>query len=246
MTAVVTGAGRGIGRAIAVRLSHDGWDVALTARSVGELTETAALCRGRTAIVAGDIAAPEFVKILAQKVETALNPIDLLVNNAGAPGPLGPFWENDPAEWWRCLEVNLRGPMLCCREFLIGMMARRTGRIINVVSGAASQPFADMSAYVASKTALMRLTEQLALELGPYGIKAFSIRPGFVRTRMVEEARGRLSLIQRMLDEHMENGPEAPADLVAILASGRADALNGRLCSVEEDIEAIIRRANAR
>ncbi|HLK65007.1 MAG TPA: SDR family oxidoreductase [Bryobacteraceae bacterium] len=243
MTALVTGAGRGIGRAIAQRLSQDGWAVAITARSEGEIEETAKLCAGSTATFAGDIAEPAFVQRLVQHVEHALGPISLLVNNAGSGGPFGPFWETDPAEWWRCQEVNLRGPMLCCREVLPGMVVRSSGRIVNVVSGAACQAYPDMSAYVASKTALLRFSEQLAVELKPHGVSVFPIRPGLVRTRMVEEGRHQLPFIQKMLDDGLEVAPEVVASLVATLASGQADALSGRLFQVREDLDSVLRQA---
>jgi NAD(P)-dependent dehydrogenase (short-subunit alcohol dehydrogenase family) len=242
MISVVTGAGRGIGRAIALRLSQDG-PVAITARSADQLDETAKLAAGRMMVVPGDIADGAFVKRLVEQVREGLGEIDLLVNNAGAGGPFGLFWENDPEDWWRCQEVNLRGPMLCCREVLPGMIARKAGRIVNVVSGAGCQAFPDMSAYVASKTALIRFSEQLAQEVQPYGVSVFPLRPGLVRTAMAEEARGRLPFLQKLLDDGMDVAPEVPADLVAALASGRADALSGRLFSVGEDLEGIVRRA---
>jgi NAD(P)-dependent dehydrogenase (short-subunit alcohol dehydrogenase family) len=132
--------------------------------------------------------------------------------------------------------------MLCCREILPGMIARKAGRIINVVSGAGCQPFADMSAYVTSKTALIRFSEQLAIELQPYAVSVFSIRPGIVRTAMVEDSRHRLPFVQKLLDDGLEVTPDVVANLVLFLASGRADALSGRLFSVDEDVEEIVRR----
>jgi NAD(P)-dependent dehydrogenase (short-subunit alcohol dehydrogenase family) len=180
---------------------------------------------------------------LVRHVEETLGDIGMLVNNAGTGGPFGRFWENDPEDWWRCLEVNLRGPMMCCREVLPGMIARKAGRIVNVVSGAGCQAFTDMSAYVASKTALIRFSEQLALEARPHGVSVFPLRPGLVRTAMSEQARGRLPFIQKLFDDGMEVAPEVVADLVATLASGRADALSGRLVTVREDLEAMVRQA---
>ena len=85
--------------------------------------------------LAGDVADPVAVKALVQEVEAKLGAIDLLVNNAGTGAPLALFWETDPEAWWRCQEVNLRGPMLCCRAVLPGMIRRRAGRIVNVASG---------------------------------------------------------------------------------------------------------------
>jgi NAD(P)-dependent dehydrogenase (short-subunit alcohol dehydrogenase family) len=241
--ALVTGAGRGIGRGIALGLSKAGWAVAVTARSAIELDETVHLASGPMLAVAADIAEPGDVRGMIRRVDAGLGPIDLLVNNAGMGGPLGLFWETDPVEWWRNQEVNLRGPMLCCREIVPGMIARKRGRIINVVSGAGNQPYPDLSAYVASKTALIRFSEQLALEAAPHGVSVFPIRPGMVRTKMLEESRQRLPFIQEGLDRGLEVTPEAVADLVLTLASGRADALSGRLFSVYENVEEMVRQA---
>jgi NAD(P)-dependent dehydrogenase (short-subunit alcohol dehydrogenase family) len=243
MVALVTGGGRGIGRGIALGLAKAGWAVAVTARSTGELAETAKLSERRMVAVAADMADPAAVTGMIRRVEQELGPIELLVNNAGMGGPLGPFSGSDPAEWWRNQEVNLRGPMLCCREILPGMIARKAGRIINVVSGAGCQAFPDLSAYVVSKTALLRFSEQLALELAPHGVSVFPIRPGVVRTKMVEESRHRLAFVQQLLDRGLDVTPDVVAGLVLALASGRADALSGRLFSVGEDVDEIVRRA---
>jgi 3-oxoacyl-[acyl-carrier protein] reductase len=243
VVALVTGGGRGIGRGIALGLSNAGWAVAVTARSANELDETVRLAAGRMVAVAADIGEPAEVSAMIRRVEAELGAVDLLVNNAGMADPLGLFWETDPVEWWRNQEVNVRGPMLCCREILPGMIARKSGRIINIASGAGCQPFPEMSAYVVSKTALIRFSEQLAVEASPHGVSVFPIRPGIVRTKMLEESRHRLPFIQEALDRGRDVAPEASSCLVLALASGRADALSGRLFSVDENVGEIIRRA---
>jgi NAD(P)-dependent dehydrogenase (short-subunit alcohol dehydrogenase family) len=243
MVALVTGGGRGIGRGIAHSLAKQGWDVAVTARSAAQLSETAKLAEGRVIPVPADVSDRASVKALVRSVEFMLGPVNLLVNNAGTAGPLGPFWECNPDDWWRCQEVNLRGPMLCCRELVPGMIARQAGRIINVVSGAGTRAYPDMSAYVASKTALIRFSEQLALELKPHGISVFPIMPGVVRTAMLEEARKHLPFVQKLLDDGREITPDVVAGLILTLASGVADSLSGRLFSVDDNVEEIVRRA---
>ncbi len=243
MVALVTGAGRGIGRAIALALAKNGWQVAAAARSADELDETVSLAEGRMLAAPADVSDPASIAALVRRVESELGPVSLLVNNAGMGTPLGPFWENDPAEWWRCQEVNLRGPMLLSRAIVPGMLARRSGRIVNVSSGAGSAPFQDLSAYVVSKTALIRFSEQLALELKPHGVSVFPIRPGVVRTRMLEESRTQLPFVQQFLDRGVDVPPEVPAALVVKLASGCADALSGRLLSIDDDIDDLVRRA---
>lgn len=215
----------------------------VTARSADQLSETVRLAEGRVIAVPADVSDRASVKALVRSAEYMAGPVDLLVNNAATGGPFGPFWESNPEAWWRCQEVNLRGPMLCCRELAPGMIARQAGRIINVVSGAGVQAFPDMSSYVVSKTALIRLSEQLALELKPHGISVFPIRPGLVRTAMAEEAREKLPYIQKLFDEGREVTPDVVANLVLTLASGIADSLSGRLFSVDDNVEQIVRRA---
>ena len=243
MVALITGGGRGIGRGIALGLAAEGWRVAVTARSADQLAETARLAGGGMLAIPGDIADPAAVDRIVAETGEKLGPIDLLVNNAGAGGPFDSFWKTDPEEWWRCQEVNVRGPMLCCRAVLPGMVARRSGRIVNMASGAGVHPFAGMSAYVASKTALVRFSEQLAVELEGLGVSVFPIRPGTVRTVMVEKARHSIPVIQKILDEGRDVTPEVVARLVLTLAAGRADALSGRLFSFDDDIDAIVAQA---
>lgn len=242
-SALVTGGGRGIGQGIALGLVRAGMRVAVTARSADQLAETVALAGGDAIAVAADVADPAAVRAMVEEVERRIGPVNLLVNNAGIAGPYGPIWESDPDAWWRCIEVNLRGPYLCCREVLPGMIARRSGRIVNVASGAGVFAIPDMSAYVAGKTALVRLSEQLALEAAPYGVKVFPIRPGVVRTAMAEEGRQRIPFVQKVLDEGLDVTPQVVADLVLYLASGKADALSGRLFYVNDDVEAMVRQA---
>jgi NAD(P)-dependent dehydrogenase (short-subunit alcohol dehydrogenase family) len=201
MVALVTGGGRGIGQGIALRLAKEGWAVAVTGRSADQLQETRRQgegFEGQVVAIPADVSRPDSVKEMVRQVEETLGHISLLVNNAGTCGPLGPFWENDANHWWHCQEVNLRGPMLCCREVLPGMVARNHGRIINIASLAGGQPVPEISAYVISKTALIRFSEQLAQELQPYAVKVFAIHPGAVRTAMVEEARHKIPLIQQL------------------------------------------------
>ena len=243
MTALVTGGGRGIGQGVALRLAKAGWHVAIAARTPRQLDETVALGDGKMISVTADVADPHAVRDMVREVEQRLGPISLLVNNAGTPGPLTPFWENDPEEWWRCQEVNLRGPMLCCREVAPGMIARRQGRILNVVSGAGYRAIPNLGAYAVSKAALIRFSEQLALELAPHGISVFPIRPGLVRTEMVEQARASVPLVQKLLDDGLANTPDDVADLVLFLAAGSADALSGCVFSVKEDWQAMVRQA---
>lgn len=188
-TAVVTGAGRGIGRAIAKAFAEQGCDVALVARTVDELEETAAAVRetGRTALVcACDVTSPGAVRTMAAQAEERFGKIDLLVNNAGY-ACFKPFMELTLEEWQRTLEVNLTGIFLCTQAIVPGMIAQRRGRIINLSSVSGLRPIPRQSAYCASKHGVNGLTTTLAMELKPYGIRVHAICPGGVPTRLTEE-----------------------------------------------------------
>src|ERR1700741_212445 len=149
--AIVTGRGRGIGRAIAQALAQQGAAVTVTARSGEQLAETVALITaagGRAIAVTADVTDPHAVKRVVTETEQQLGPVDLLVNNAGSASALGPLWEVDPEDWWHDVTVNLRGTLLCTHAVLPGMLTRRRGRIINMASlsgipsrsGSSSQP----------------------------------------------------------------------------------------------------------
>jgi NAD(P)-dependent dehydrogenase (short-subunit alcohol dehydrogenase family) len=249
--ALVTGGGRGIGRAIAVSLAQAGAAVAVLARSADQLADAVAriIAAGGDAFAyPADVTDRAAVEAAVAAVERGLGPIDLLVNNAGVSGPVGPLAECDPDEWWRCVEVNLRGPLLCSRAVLPGMLARRRGRIVNVASGAGTRAIPHLSAYVTAKAALIRLTENLAAEVQGTGVSVFAIQPGTVRTAMAEavlrseEARRWLPWFAAMFAEGQDNSPERAGRLVVLLASGRVDALSGRFLAVEWDVEGLVRR----
>jgi NAD(P)-dependent dehydrogenase (short-subunit alcohol dehydrogenase family) len=251
--AVVTGGGRGIGRAIAIGLASAGASVAVVARSEDQINETVGLIAqagGRAVAVPVDVSDPEAVERMVREIERALGPATLLVSNAGLAGPIGPTWEAEPGGWWRCLEVNLRAPMLCSRAVLRGMVARGCGRIINVASGAGTFAVPHLGAYVTSKKALIRFTEVLAAEVVEYGIKTFAIEPGTVGTAMAEsvlgseEGRRWIPWFRDIFEQGRDVGPEHAARLVTLLASGRVDALSGRFFTVAADVLGLAERAH--
>lgn len=250
--AVVTGGGRGIGRAIAQALAAAGATVAVLSRSANELEQTVALIRdagGKAHAHAVDISDSEGVRKTISELRGTLGPVDILVNNAGMIGPLGPFWQNDIDAWWRAMDVNLRGHLLCTHAVLPEMISRRRGRIVNVSSGAGTAPIANLSSYVASKTALIRFTENLAAETKPHGVSVFAIAPGTVRTAMAEysanspEGQKWIPWFRRLFDEGIAVPPERAAQLVLALVSGIADALSGRFISVMDDLKLILENA---
>ena len=247
--ALITGGGRGIGRAIAEELAAAGAAVAVLARSADELNETVRriASRGHKAVAySADVTDASAVRKTVETVEATLGSIDVLVNNAGTPKPLLPFVETEPEEWWQGMQVNMLGPVICTRFVLPAMVSRRRGRIINISSGGGTYAIPYFSSYVCSKTALIRFTECLAIECEPYGISVFSISPGTVKTAMAEyslnspEGKKWLPWFRRFFDEGATVPPERPAKLVAQLASGIADKLSGRFLSIYDDIENLV------
>jgi NAD(P)-dependent dehydrogenase (short-subunit alcohol dehydrogenase family) len=251
--AIITGGGRGIGRAMALALAKAGAAVAVVARTEDQLAETVAMIEqagGQAIAITTDVTDRQAVEQMVHEVEQQLGPVALLVNNAGAGEPGGPVWEVDPDRWWHVLDVNLRGPFLCSRAVLPGMIARRQGRIINTASSAGLKAMTYMSAYVTSKTALVRLTENLAAETAEHGISIFAIHPGTVRTAMWETALASPQLdrwkpgLRRTFERGRDIAPDRAANLVTFLASGKADALSGCFISVREDVNQMVQRAD--
>ena len=248
--AVVTGGGRGIGRAIAATLSEAGMTTAVLARSASEIAETARgieQAGGRARPFAADVTDAAAVGRAFQEIERSLGSVVVLVNNAAIPGPIGPFWETDADQWWRTLDVNLRGGMLCARAVLPGMISRRKGRIINIASSAL--PVAYFSSYATSKAALVRFTETIAAEVKPHRISMFAVGPGTVRTPMAEhslrspDGQRWLPWFKRIFDQGLDVPAERSARLVLELASGRADSLSGRFISIRDDLDSLLRNA---
>lgn len=189
-SAFITGAGRGIGKGIALAFAREGCDIAAVARTASEVEETAKEVQalGRKALALQcDVADNDAVSGSVETTLAELGKIDILVNNAGY-ACFKPFVELETEEWQRTLDVNLTGPALCIRAVLPSMIERRSGRIINISSVAGLKPIADQSAYCASKYGLNGLTKTLALELREYGIAVHAICPGGVDTRLSREA----------------------------------------------------------
>jgi len=251
--ALVTGASRGLGQAFAVGLAKAGMSVGITARTSPDLAETLRLIEaqsGKGIAVPADVTDGKAIPELVERIEKDLGPIDLLVNNAGMGEPFGPTWETDPEEWWRCQEVNLRGPMLCASAMLRRMVPRKRGRIINIASGAGARSLPYMSAYVTSKAALIRFSEVLADEVRPHGIALFAIQPGSVRTRMAEQilsasaGKNWFPWLEQVYERGDNVTPEPATRLILFLASGAADALSGRFFNIAEDPQDVVERAD--
>ena len=184
--ALVTGAGKGIGRAIALALAAEGVNVGLLARTESQLQEVADEVRKlgvKTTIVAADVADRPAVEQAVEKVKKELGPIDILINNAGI-GTFGKFLEMEPAEWEKIIQVNLMGVYYTTRAVLPEMIERQTGDIINISSTAGQRGAAVTSAYSASKFAVMGLTESLMQEVRKHNIRVSALTPSTVATEL--------------------------------------------------------------
>ncbi|TQS45298.1 SDR family NAD(P)-dependent oxidoreductase [Cryptosporangium phraense] len=182
-TALITGAGNGLGRAFATALDARGVRTVLTGRRREPLEETRALL-GNARVATVDVASPESVAALAD--ELADEEISILVNNAGVPGPVKPLTEIEPDEWDDVFAVNVRGIYLVCRAFLPPMVARGAGDVINLSSVSGKRPLANRTPYTASKMAVIGLSNTLGAEVGTAGVRVNTLSPGPVRGPRME------------------------------------------------------------
>ena len=228
-TVLITGAGRGIGRSIALRFAEEGARVAVVARTESELSETERLIRGvgaRSLCLPGDITVRGTAEGMAARTEAELGPIDVLVNNAGV-FRVQPFLEMSPEEWELVLSTNLTGAVNFCRAVLPAMVRRRRGRIVNVSSIHGIRGDANLSAHSATKFALIGLTQSLAREFRGDNIAVNAVCPGSVESR-VEESDA--SLRGSPLEEKL--WPRDVAGTVLFLASDDAAAITGSALEV--------------
>ena len=188
-TAVVTGAGSGVGRAVALRFAGAGWNVALIGRRVEALTETAALgAADRMGVFPCDVSSWESVAAMGTAVLGRFGEVDVLVNGAGTNVPRRSFELLSLDDWHQVLATNLHGAYYCVRAFLPGMRERRTGTIVNINSdvGKMARDLAGV-AYVSSKFALTGLTQQINAEQRGHGVRACSIFPRDVNTPLLDK-----------------------------------------------------------
>ena len=244
--AIITGAGRGIGQAIAQAYAREGARLVLAARSQTELEQTAAEIAktGAQAIaVPTDVTDLAQAERLASAALTRFGRIDLLVNNAGISGPVGPLQDNDIAQWAETISVNLTGTFLVCRAVIPVMLKQGGGKIINLSGAGAANAWSNLSAYCASKAAVVRLTEVLAQELAPNNIAVNALGPGSVHTSMWDKmtrdaARAGADFIHQLGLQVTSGGGasiDQCAELAVWLASQESDNLTGRLISATTD-----------
>ena len=249
--ALVTGGGRGIGRAVAIALAEAGASVAVTARTEEQVEETVRMIQaagGTAGAFPADVSDPKTVERLVGDVTAHFGPVDLLVNNAGLSGPPGRDWEHDSERWWYVISVNVRGPYLLSRAVIPGMIERGRGRIVNVLGSSSYLASPYNSAYTTSKAALYSLTRSLAAATEEYGISVFNYGPGLVRTELTEYMAGpemprpAAEAMASALETELRIEPEVSAEGVVYIASGKADAASGRYLDVRWGIEEMVAR----
>ncbi len=235
--ALITGAGRGIGRALSIEFARHEAAVVCAARTSADLDETASLVRqagGKCLAVPTDVSDPSQVQRLVDQAIERFGQIDVLFNNAACIPVISGLWEVDADAWWEELMVNLRGPMLCCRAVLPHMMSRNAGVVINM-SGGTSIP--GRTSYCCSKAALNKMTELLAkeLEAAKSAVVAFGMSPGLVKTRRtLVEATSPQGIqwnpaTKRAFDAGQDRPPEDCARVTLHLLSRPGAKLNGKM-----------------
>jgi NAD(P)-dependent dehydrogenase (short-subunit alcohol dehydrogenase family) len=236
-TALITGASRGLGRAIADALRHAGADVALCACHAF----TVAAGESKTTTHVADLSDPDVPKTLIDEVLAAHGRIDILVNNAAVQGPIGSFDSVDFTRWQSVFNVNLFAPARLC-QLAIPQMRQRGGKIINLSGGGAASPRPHVSAYGSSKCALVRFSETLAVELKSDRIDVNAVAPGPMNTRMLDEVleagQSAAPLEFDAAEKRKRDGgvpPGKAAELVTFLASPASDGITGRLISAVWD-----------
>ncbi len=249
--AVVTGASRGLGRRIAVRLAKESAAVALLARNEAALEDTRreiAAAGARALVVHVDLAKPESVMHVKDVIERDLGVSSILVNAAGVFGPIDLIKDSDPAAWIETIMVNTIGSYLTCRAFVGGMIDSGWGRIVNVTSAAALHaPGPVNSAYGTSKAALNQFTRHLASELKGTGVTANVIHPGDVKTDMWAEIKAASERLGTIADAYVKwaswveetggDDPEKSADLVANLMRDDAAGVNGQFLWIKDGLQ---------
>jgi len=247
--AIVTGASQGLGQAIAKAYVAAGASVLMCARSHAPLDEA----RADVAAIAGsgqqvesiadDVSSEADVKTVATRAFSMFPQVHILVNNAGVYGPMGTSETVDWDAWVRAMEINVYGSVLPCRALVPHFKAHRYGKIIQISGGGATNPLPRISSYAASKAAIVRFVESLALEVREFRIDVNSIAPGLLNTRLLDEvlAAGPDAVgpefYKRMTQGKAEGGTplERPAALAVYLGSAESDGITGRLLSAVWD-----------
>ena len=252
--AVVTGAGRGLGRAVATALAERGHPIVGVARDAAALADTADRIHaagGRMLSRPADVADPDAVEELAAFVHEQLGPPSILINAAGVYGPIAMIRDIDPRAWVQTVMIDAVAPFLTTRQFVGGMVDAGWGRIVNVTSAASLHPPGPLnSAYGTAKVALNQLTRHLAAEIAGSGVTANVIHPGDVKTAMWKDIRDRVVQMgpeadaykqwAAWVDETGGDPPEKAVALVLRLTGDEGADINGQFCWVDDPLQAPI------
>ncbi len=236
-TALVTGAGRGIGAATAIALASNGAAVGVGVRRFEDGEQVAAAIEsagGRALPVLCDVADPNSVDDAVAAVTRGLGAIDVLVSNAGSIQPIARLAEAPRAEWLRTIEINLIGAFHCLHAVLPGMVERGSGVVVHLLSGAAYKPLEGWSAYCASKAGLSMLTRSLHEEYAGQGIRSIGFSPGLVDTGMQAEIRqSGVNPVSQLKRETLSSVDE-PAAAIAFLCGAGGEAYAGREVDIRD------------
>lgn len=239
--AIVTGGGRGIGRAIAVAMAQEGAKVAVASRTRSELEQTVSIIAdkgGHAIAVKADISDMGDVTNLVKNVEARFGHADILFNNAGVVGPVGELKDVRLEDFERCMDINFHGALLMARAVIPGMIDKKRGKIINVTTGLGELVMPRLGAYSLSKSAMIHFTRILAKELEAYNIQVNGLDPGTVDTRMHEELRGMdiktlgpdaYRLFWGLKEGGYLKDPSEVAPLAVFLASEKSEEITGEV-----------------
>ncbi len=247
--AIITGANQGLGLEISRKYVNAGASLVMCARNGDLLTKaqkelTSGLVPGQVIeVISVDVSDIQSVEQLLKVTLQLFGRIDILVNNAGIYGPMGPIEEIDWAQWIKAIEINLFGSILMCRAVLPAMKGQQKGKIIQLSGGGATNPMPNISAYAASKAAIVRFAETLAEEVREFNIDVNAIAPGALNSRMLDEvlAAGPEKVGQAFFDKSIKqkesggSGFDQGAELAVFLASDVSNGITGKLISAVWD-----------
>jgi NAD(P)-dependent dehydrogenase (short-subunit alcohol dehydrogenase family) len=245
---LVTGAGRGIGKRLALGFAAEGAHIGLVARSRPQLDLTHIEIEhagGSSARYPGDVRDREFLAETVRRMSVQFaRPVEILICAAAVQGPVGPLLDADPRAWWEAIEINFGGAVNAARAVLPGMIEARAGKIILLTGGGAARPRPFFTAYAAAKAALARFAESLAEEVQEHNIQVNCLSPGGTYTAMTDEilragARAGWKDLESAREVRLTGGvaPEKQLRLAMFLASSRSNHISGRLLHVHDDWE---------
>lgn len=239
--AIITGGGRGLGRAIALVFAREGAKVVISSRTSAEIEHVAAQLRAlkKEALpIVADLSVEEEVHHLVKETLKLYGTIDILVNNAAIRGPIAPLHEISLPDWEKTIRINLTAAFLCIKEVLPIMIQNKKGKIINIATTLTPRP--NLTPYMVSKAALIHLTKQLSREFKQFNIQVNAVHPGVMDTRMQEEIRRAgakaigTDMFERLKEEGILKSPDEPAKLVLFLASSAAEGITGEFLSFDD------------